>query len=250
MLALMPFDPLDPRYTRFVRAVFAYTGEDAFPVNRLGSGTVIACEGDFYMLTARHVLTNQGADPTSIMVSFPESGEQYWPAIGCLHLMAASGFEADDAYSDIAIYKLRSTRDLRSFISDNDFLPFPVEQKFSAGAPLYAFGFPDEACSFDPEGHRYNHIVTSAGFEGHYEGATPYRGLHTFSSSVLLPSQNGMSGGCVTCLDTSRVGRHLFAGLIVQGGGQRLQFIDARSVIGALNFSLPDLRKMPSYDAE
>jgi hypothetical protein len=197
---------------------------------------VIACDGTFFLITARHVFTNQNADPTEIVISFPDSGSTFWPTTACVHLEAAEAFTADNTFGDFALYELEASREINSLMTEHDFLPFPVDANFSIGAPLFAFGFPDVENDLDLENRQ--HLFTAVAVEGWYAGATGYRGIHVFESPHLSTSQNGMSGGPITYLDNTRIGRHLLAGLIVQGGDRRLRFIEAKMVRSALYYAL------------
>lgn len=232
----MELDPMSPKYLRFVRAVLEHNEGTEYSVSRLGSGIVIVHEGAFYLVTARHVVTQRGTDPTKIMATFPESGINSWQTVACVHLEAADGYQDDNAFGDVAVYRLQEDRAIVSSVSDFDFLPFPKEMQLAQGTPLYATGFPDQECDIDLD--KRQHLLTVAAVEGWYEGATPYRGLHVFRSSSFPLSQNGMSGGAITCLDPNRVGRHVLMGLIVQGGYQKLHFIDAKTVGEAVRYAM------------
>jgi hypothetical protein len=148
----------------------------------------------------------------------------------------------DNTFSDFALYQLHTTRDINSIISEYDYLPFPAEVTFPYKKQLFAFGFRDAECDFDLD--KRQHLLTEVAVEGWYAGATDYLGIHAFESPHLSTSQNGMSGGPITYLDTSRIGRHLLAGMIVQAGGQKLHFIDACMLRKALLYAVPRLRNL------
>ena len=238
----MNFDPLSTNYVRFFRSVYSCTEDSEYPVQRLGSGTVVAYEGEFYLITARHLFENIATNPTKVIVSFPTSGTDWWPTDACMHLDVSSLFADDNTFGDLAVYSLYTEACLRSSISDHDFLPFPCATHFEAGLILYAFGYPD--VEFDMDLDRRQHILTAVLVEGLYGGQTNFRGIHKFTSAHLPTDSNGMSGGPVTYLDNGRMGRHLLAGIIVQGGEELLHFIDANMVREALLFSIPRLREL------
>ncbi|MBL9131885.1 MAG: trypsin-like peptidase domain-containing protein, partial [Verrucomicrobiaceae bacterium] len=195
----MQIDPLSNQYVRFARAVFEATDDSNFPTRRLGSGTIIAWNGSFLLLTARHVVTNLDADPTAIVVSYPDSRTSYWPTLAYVHLEVAPPFANDNTFGDLALYKMNVSQDINSIMLEHDYLPFPEEVTFSKGAPLFAFGFPDVEYDIDLDNKQ--HILTEVAVEECYAGATAYRGVHVFESTHLQASQNGMSGGPVTYLD-------------------------------------------------
>ncbi len=233
-------DPLNNLYTRFTRSVYSSTGDKQYPLQRAGSGTIIAYQGDFYLVTARHIFENNQADPKSVFVSFAETGIKWWPTNACIHLEASEEFADDNTFGDLAIYSLDTSETTRSTISDHEFLPFPSDVNLSQEIPLYAFGYPDAEVEIDL--NRNQHILTAVTVEGFYSGPTKSLGIHLFESPDLPPNLNGMSGGPITYLDNTKIGRHLLAGIIVQGGCQRLHFIGADMVRKALLSFLPDFR--------
>ena len=205
----------------------------------------MACEGDFYLVTARHVFTNTDATPTSVVVPLSYAGVAWWPTNACIHLDATSPFADDSTFADLAIYSMEMTETVRSQISEFDYLPFPVRLHLAPKQQLFAFGYPDEGSALDIEGRRL--VSTLTMFEGVYGGKTSYTGIHVFESEHLNDvDPNGMSGGPVTILDHQRIGRHLLAGLIVQGGKHsgKLHFVDAGMLLEALRFTIPQLREL------
>jgi hypothetical protein len=110
---------------------------------------------------------------------------------------------------------------------------------------LFAFGYPDLGSELDIEGRKL--VATLTMVEGVYIDKTSYTGLHVFESEYLKEmNPNGMSGGPVTSMDHRRIGRHLLAGIIIQGGGSsgRFHFVDAKMLREALLFSIPRLREL------
>lgn len=236
LISRMTLDPLSKKYVRFVRSVCAVTGDTEFPVRRLGSGFVVAHMGCFYFVTARHTLTNLDVDPRDIVISLPDSGTSYWPTTSFVLMEANTPYEDDNTYADVAICKLATWDQVGRSILENEYLSFPKRLDFTERMPLFAFGFPDVEYELDLEGRQ--HLLTLVAIEGEYAGKTSQLGIHTFRSKHLPSEPNGMSGGPVTCLDPSRIGHHLLAGMIVQGSGEQLHFIEAHMIAEALVYAV------------
>lgn len=193
------FDPLSDEYVRFARMVCASTDHEEYPLQRIGSGAVVACDGDFYLLTARHVFLNNHASPIGVVVPFNQTGVEWWPSNACVHLGATAPFADDDTFADLAIYSLETPEIVRAQISEFDFLPPPAPWEFVSSQQLFSFGYPDIESELDLEGRRF--VSTLTAIEGIYGGTTRHRGLHVFESAYLQGRDpNGLSGGPVTIL--------------------------------------------------
>jgi hypothetical protein len=238
-------DPLSDEYVRFARAVCSNTKHEDYPVQRIGSGVVVAYEGEFYLITARHVFSNNHASPTDVVVPLGKTGVTWWPTNACMHLDATQTFVDDNTFADLAVYSMETSQDVRSSITEYDYLPFPSQLELKPNQQLFAFGYPDLGSELDIEGRKL--VATLTMVEGVYIDKTSYTGLHVFESEYLKEmNPNGMSGGPVTSMDHRRIGRHLLAGIIIQGGGSsgRFHFVDAKMLREALLFSIPRLREL------
>lgn len=238
-------DPLSDEYVCFARAVCSNTKHEDYPVQRIGSGVVVAYEGDFYLMTARHVFSNNHASPTDVVVPLGKTGVTWWPTNACMHLDATQPFDDDNTFADLAVYSMETSQDVRSAITEYDYLPFPSQLELTPNQQLFAFGYPDVGSELDIEGRKL--IATLTMVEGNYIGKTQFTGLHVFESEHLKKiNPNGMSGGPVTIVDHLRIGRHLLAGILIQGGGNsgRLHFVHASMLLEALRFAIPQLREL------
>jgi hypothetical protein len=238
-------DPLSDQYVGFTRVVCSHTNNEEYPIQRIGSGVVVAYEGDFFLVTARHVFSNNHANPNSVVVPLLQNGIIWWPTNACMHLDAATPFAEDATFADLAVYSMDTTETVRSHISEFDYLPFPAPLELIANQQMYAFGYPDVGSELDYEGRQI--VSTLTMIEGVYGGATSSMGLHVFKSDSFEGlDPNGMSGGPVTIVDPFKIGRHLLAGIIIQGGSNsgRLHFVDSKFLQEALRFAIPRLHEL------
>lgn len=238
-------DPLSDEYVRFARVVCTNTKNKDYPVQRIGSGVVVAYDGDFYLMTARHVFSNNHACPTGVVVPLGKTGVTWWPTNACMHLEATAPFDDDDTFADLAVYSMDATQDVRSSLTEFDYLPFPAQLELTPNQQLFAFGYPDVGSELDIDGR--NLVSTLIMVEGVYGGISSFKGLHVLESETLKEiDPNGMSGGPVTILDHQKIGRHLLAGIIIQGGrgSGRFHFVESMYLLEALQFSIPRLREL------
>lgn len=238
-------DPLATEYVRFARLVCSTTGDEDHPIQRLGSGVVIMIEGDYYLLTARHIFTNNQANPHGVVIPFMDNAMSWWSTNACVHLGATEPYTDDDTYGDLAVYSLETPPNYEDKLCKHDYLPIPGALHLESNSPLFAFGYPDEGSDLDPElrilGTTLNMI------KGAYTGSTNYTGIHTFHSEHLGGiTPNGMSGGPITTLDPNQIGRHLLVGIIVQSSDCSvvLHFIGLDMIKNALEYAIPKLRRL------
>lgn len=221
------------------------TGDSTFPVQRIGSGVMISYEGEFYLITARHVITNNTSNNNSVVVPHLSRGGKWWPTNAVIQLDASILFEDDNAFGDLAVFSMAMDNKNKPSIDEFDYLPAMRCCDLINGQIIFAHGYPDIGSNFDGVGRVIESTLYS--FEGVYGGDSSSMGVGIFRSESLLEKDvNGMSGGPVTCLDYSRIGRHLLAGLIITGGLRSgvLHFIHSSMLIRALEFAVPQLRRL------
>jgi hypothetical protein len=238
-------DPLNDGYLRFARLVCVNTGDKMFPVQRIGSGVTVSYDGEFYLITARHVITNNTKNNNSVVVPQLSSGGSWWSTNAVIHLEASPLFEMDNAFGDLAVFSMLSGNENKILIDEYDYLSTLHCCDLSHSQPLFAHGYPDVGSSIDIDGRFIGSTLFS--FEGLYDGDSSSMGVGVFKSEDLKDIDvNGMSGGPVTCLDYSRIGKHLLAGIIISGGvgSGVLHFIHASMLVRALEYAVPELRRL------
>lgn len=230
-------DPLADDKFRFVRFVSARTGVPDFPLHHIGSGFTFLAADTVCLVTARHVIDNNQADPLGVVLPPLDGSTKWWASNACVHLESGDDYKDDNAYADLALYSMHTPPSLRRHLNEHDFLTIPKGLRLAENTPLLAFGYKAE---LDLEGQRL--IGDRFDIEGTYAGATGFRGLHTFHSQHLQSiDPNGLSGGPVTVQMSD--GSYVLVGIIVQGSSAsgKLHFVTAEWVIGALEFALPGL---------
>jgi len=234
--------PLADRSVQFIRVLCAETGDSTFPFQRLGTGVVLAFSGEYFLLTARHCFTNHNADPRRVRIPITLRDRRPWTVIEFTLPVPTPNMAPDEPYSDVALFHLDRAALQGCEFESHDFVslidPGPIE----IGYPLFAFGFPDTLPGIDFEAEQI--IADLRMIEGRYSGPSTSLGLHAFESSQLLTLEHsGFSGGAVTALDLSTVGRHLLVGLILRGGqtSGSFKFLGRDMILTLLQDVLPRL---------
>ncbi len=144
-----------------------------------------------------------------------DDDKTWWPTNACILLEATQPHADDNTYADLAVFSLSCDRQYIARISEHDYLSVVAPKPAAIGAPIYAFGYPDLEAGIDLDNR--NLTATLHMMEGIYDGRASEQGMHIFKSDYLSQiDPNGMSGGPVTALDYTRIGRHL---LLIQHGG-------------------------------
>lgn len=247
MTAVLPeyLDPLDPRRVRFARVVCVNTGDPNFPIRRLGSGVVVSFEGEFFLLTARHVFENNDGEPRETVIPLLNGARDWWPTNAVIYLDAVENFAEDDAFGDLAVFSLDHDRRYLTCLQEHDSVPLGQFQDDGLHTPLFVLGHPDVGASLNLDEQTLESTLHT--IEGEYGGPSCDFGLHIFKSDYLRGADpNGLSGSPVTMLDLSRVGRHLLAGLVLRGGANSgvLRFIGPSLLQEAMRYAVPRLRRL------
>lgn len=253
----MEIDSLATAYLRFCRPVCAETGHEDFPLQRVGSGFIVSCAGHFFLLSAKHSFQNLGADAQRTIVPFTLDDWRPWPVLEFTLTESIEQLAGDNAYADVGLFWLDPEAARTAAITGFDFLAIKLGDRLNVdkpllaiGHPLYAFGFPDtfENTSTKAFIDDANIVHTDlVAVEGRYDGITSEFGIHLFQSQDMGDSDpNGFSGGPVTTLDESHVGRHKLVGMILRGGrgSGTFRFLSVRLIADLLAHVLPRLGRV------
>lgn len=181
----------------FARPVFAGTGDLTYSLQRLGSGLVVEFRKHFYLFTARHSVINQNADHTKVQIPRMNQLQEWWPTDRCMLLGAASKFEHDNTFSDLAVFRLSSQSTAIRDIIPSEYISLSTSclkiETLPLGIPLILLGYPDAEANTDFDARIAN--VTLREVSGFYAGTTNYLGIHLFESRFFTENDpNGFSG--------------------------------------------------------
>ncbi len=251
----MLFDPLAPEHLRFCRPVLAETDHSDFPLQRPGSGFVVAYKGHYFLFSAKHVFSNMGADAKRVWIPQTLSDFRPWVVKEFTLPEARHPIGGSSLHADLALFWLDPTPGQNGTIGSRDFIGIDHALGIRPGLPLYesgrllfASGFPDSFEATKTHSHidyEEERIHTDlVPIEGEYAGPTADFGIHRFKSIHMRGSNpNGMSGGPVTTIDVSKIGSHQLVGMIIQGseGHNELLFIEASLLADLILSIIPKL---------
>lgn len=223
---------MTPEMFEFFRPVSWDNHDDAYKYSKGGTANVILYREQFFVITARHVLTKDDRELSDVFIPH-RSNSQYRLAIGKgANFTPKEPEEPDTAHHDVQIHSIPVFYEKEEPLTPNEYLVaidnLPERDEYRK---LYLSGYADEDYEIDYEKGE------SRGFGdtivGEYGGDDPSsRGLGFFRSNSLRGLDvNGMSGGAVTSIFDERP---ILEGILIQGAGNKeskyVRFVTAEVV--------------------
>lgn len=196
-----------------------------------GGGTLFIAQwkGKQFAITAKHVLTNAGANPAHTRILFPG----YRVALPTLGMLTPTfpRFEARQDLEDIAVFRLDHESDL-----DGEALIWyswkmdrfwRSARDLAKGQQLFAVGFPSTEDRYDWENQRVQEMPMIV--VGKLSEESLGEGLYCIDTAEFERDIDGSSGGPVFARFN---GFFYYVGLMIRGGSkaQKIHFIDAAFV--------------------
>jgi hypothetical protein len=208
-------------HERRSRPVLFFTKDSEFPYWGKGSSFFVSSDQNVYWITARHVMENQGAAESELMIT-PGHGSEILVPFNEQTLEEQN--PKYEGFQDIYILRVNTaeyyaSKDavLYAWDIDHDFFD---NGKLSTGDDLYILGYPSESRFVDYE--LKNIEVAKANLHVTYQGPSIEEHCHTLQldSSITIEDFDGLSGGVVIRYPLEANEPIQLVGMIIRGSAK------------------------------
>jgi hypothetical protein len=208
-----------------VRPVVFENDSEEWKYSTNGSAVVLRCCGQLFVVTADHVLTNQGVEPRQVLIPYRTGSHLFLP-FKSHHVLSRPIKAEDDLHADLSIFKVDAEKIESPGIDEEMFFDIGCNghQARMPNTRYFMAGHPSETNGVDYERNVLEHQAAVAPLDLDTEEAFVSVDKFTVRNAAELASFAGFSGCGVFSITPDGTGRGIvrFEGIVVHGSRESM----------------------------